>query len=167
MQAYDLVKLRSTAWGSRRRCHRQTPIADDRRIRSFPVSRFSDAVRQQPKRPPLANNRPGRPAPATGNENPAQGMGSGADYYRDRHVVVTGGTGALGTAMVGALLEAGAARARRCLKFCEIAGIKADEQDWASLYQQRIAQQTSTGGAVPARSSATGLADGRAKPSPP
>ena len=28
-----------------------------------------------------------------------------ADYYRDRHVVVTGGTGALGTAMVGALLE--------------------------------------------------------------
>jgi NAD(P)-dependent dehydrogenase (short-subunit alcohol dehydrogenase family) len=38
-------------------------------------------------------------------------MGSGADYYRDRHVVVTGGTGALGTAMVGALLEAGAAGA--------------------------------------------------------
>ena len=29
--------------------------------------------------------------------------------YRDRHVVVTGGTGALGTAVVGALLEAGAA----------------------------------------------------------
>jgi NAD(P)-dependent dehydrogenase (short-subunit alcohol dehydrogenase family) len=28
--------------------------------------------------------------------------------YRDRHVVVTGGTGALGTATVGALLEAGA-----------------------------------------------------------
>ena len=28
--------------------------------------------------------------------------------YRDRHVVVTGGTGALGTAMVGALTEAGA-----------------------------------------------------------
>ena len=28
--------------------------------------------------------------------------------YRDRHVIVTGGTGALGTAMVGALLEAGA-----------------------------------------------------------
>ena len=28
--------------------------------------------------------------------------------YRDRHVVVTGGTGALGTAMVSALLEAGA-----------------------------------------------------------
>src|SRR5207244_5032179 len=28
--------------------------------------------------------------------------------YRDRHVVVTGGTGALGTAVVGALLEAGA-----------------------------------------------------------
>ena len=97
-------------------------------------------------------------------------MGSGADYYHDRHVVVAGGTGVLGTAMVGALLEAGAARARRCLKFCEIAGIKADgsAQDWASLYQQRIGQQTSTShGAVPARSSATGLADGRAKPSPP
>jgi NAD(P)-dependent dehydrogenase (short-subunit alcohol dehydrogenase family) len=29
--------------------------------------------------------------------------------YRDRHVVVTGGTGALGTAVVGALIEAGAA----------------------------------------------------------
>src|SRR5262249_44653521 len=28
--------------------------------------------------------------------------------YRDRHVVVTGGTGALGTAVVGALAEAGA-----------------------------------------------------------
>src|SRR5438309_2580072 len=28
--------------------------------------------------------------------------------YRDRHVVVTGGTGALGIAVVGALLEAGA-----------------------------------------------------------
>src|SRR5258708_34340153 len=28
--------------------------------------------------------------------------------YRDRHVIVTGGTGALGTAMVGGLLEAGA-----------------------------------------------------------
>src|SRR2546430_16574666 len=28
--------------------------------------------------------------------------------YRDRHVVVTGGTGALGTAVVGALLAAGA-----------------------------------------------------------
>jgi NAD(P)-dependent dehydrogenase (short-subunit alcohol dehydrogenase family) len=28
--------------------------------------------------------------------------------YRDRHVVVTGGTGALGTAVVGALLKAGA-----------------------------------------------------------
>jgi NAD(P)-dependent dehydrogenase (short-subunit alcohol dehydrogenase family) len=28
--------------------------------------------------------------------------------YRDRHVIVTGGTGALGTAMVSALLEAGA-----------------------------------------------------------
>src|SRR5439155_7469678 len=28
--------------------------------------------------------------------------------YRDRHVVVTGGTGALGTAVVGAQLEAGA-----------------------------------------------------------
>ena len=28
--------------------------------------------------------------------------------FRDRHVVVTGGTGALGTAVVGALIEAGA-----------------------------------------------------------
>src|SRR5215510_14773696 len=28
--------------------------------------------------------------------------------YRDRHVVVTGGTGALGSAVVGALIEAGA-----------------------------------------------------------
>jgi len=30
--------------------------------------------------------------------------------FRDRHIVVTGGTGALGSAVVGALLEAGAAR---------------------------------------------------------
>ena len=30
------------------------------------------------------------------------------DGFRGRHVVVTGGTGALGTAVVGALLEAGA-----------------------------------------------------------
>ena len=29
--------------------------------------------------------------------------------YRDRHVVVTGGTGALGTATVAALIKAGAA----------------------------------------------------------
>ena len=28
--------------------------------------------------------------------------------FRDRHVVVTGGTGALGSAVVGALVEAGA-----------------------------------------------------------
>ena len=28
--------------------------------------------------------------------------------YHERHVVVTGGTGALGTAMVGALIDAGA-----------------------------------------------------------
>jgi len=28
--------------------------------------------------------------------------------YRDRHVIVTGGTGALGAAVVGALVEAGA-----------------------------------------------------------
>ena len=28
--------------------------------------------------------------------------------YRNRHVVVTGGTGALGAAVVGALIEAGA-----------------------------------------------------------
>jgi len=32
--------------------------------------------------------------------------------YRDRHVVVTGGAGALGVAVVGALIEAGAADAR-------------------------------------------------------
>jgi NAD(P)-dependent dehydrogenase (short-subunit alcohol dehydrogenase family) len=28
--------------------------------------------------------------------------------YRDRHVIVTGGTGALGAAVVGVLVEAGA-----------------------------------------------------------
>lgn len=181
MQAYDLVKLRSTA-----SCQIVGIAAaseggavagvigkrQSRMIGELDLFLSGDFLTPSPpaERPPLANNRPGRPAPAAGNENPAQGMGSGADYYRDRHVVVAGGTGALGTAMVGALLEAGAARARRCLKFCEIAGIKADgsAQDWASLYQQRIGQQTSTShGAVPARSSATGLADGRAKPSPP
>lgn len=41
--------------------------------------------------------------------------------YRDRHVVVTGGTGALGTAVVGALLGAGAA--------CHVPYILAAEAD--------------------------------------
>jgi NAD(P)-dependent dehydrogenase (short-subunit alcohol dehydrogenase family) len=41
--------------------------------------------------------------------------------YRDRHVVVTGGTGALGSAMVGALVEAGAV--------CHVPYIKAAEAD--------------------------------------
>ena len=189
MQAYDLVKLRSTA-----PC-RIVGIAaaseggavagvigkrQSRMIGELDLFLSGDFLTPSPtsrKDHPSATTVPAgqhrrqvRPAPATGNENPAHGIGSGADYYHDRHVIVAGGTGAIGTAMVGALLEAGAARARRCLKFCEIAGIKADgsAQDWASLYQQRIGQQTSTShGAAPARSSATGLADGRAKPSPP
>jgi NAD(P)-dependent dehydrogenase (short-subunit alcohol dehydrogenase family) len=41
--------------------------------------------------------------------------------YRDRHVVVTGGTGALGTAVVGALIEAGAT--------CHVPYRSADEAD--------------------------------------
>jgi NAD(P)-dependent dehydrogenase (short-subunit alcohol dehydrogenase family) len=41
--------------------------------------------------------------------------------YRDRHVVVTGGTGALGTAVVGALLEAGV--------FCHVPHLPADRLD--------------------------------------
>ena len=41
--------------------------------------------------------------------------------YHDRHVVVTGGTGALGTAMVGALLDAGAV--------CHVPYINAAEAD--------------------------------------
>ena len=41
--------------------------------------------------------------------------------YRDRHVVVTGGTGALGTAMVAALIEAGAA--------CHVPYVDAAEAD--------------------------------------
>lgn len=41
--------------------------------------------------------------------------------YRDRHVVVTGGTGALGTATVGALIEAGA--------FCHVPYIDRAEAD--------------------------------------
>jgi NAD(P)-dependent dehydrogenase (short-subunit alcohol dehydrogenase family) len=39
--------------------------------------------------------------------------------FRDRHVVVTGGTGALGTALVGALVEAGA--------ICHVPWVKQDE----------------------------------------
>jgi NAD(P)-dependent dehydrogenase (short-subunit alcohol dehydrogenase family) len=39
--------------------------------------------------------------------------------YRDRHVVVTGGTGALGTAVVGALIDAGA--------FCHVPYVIEDE----------------------------------------
>jgi NAD(P)-dependent dehydrogenase (short-subunit alcohol dehydrogenase family) len=41
--------------------------------------------------------------------------------YRDRHVVVTGGTGALGTAVVGALLGAGA--------FCHVPHLPIDTMD--------------------------------------
>jgi NAD(P)-dependent dehydrogenase (short-subunit alcohol dehydrogenase family) len=39
--------------------------------------------------------------------------------FRDRHVIVTGGTGALGTAVVGALLEAGATCHVPCLNEAE------------------------------------------------
>ena len=39
--------------------------------------------------------------------------------YRDRHVVVTGGTGALGTAVVAALIEAGAT--------CHVSWVHEDE----------------------------------------
>jgi NAD(P)-dependent dehydrogenase (short-subunit alcohol dehydrogenase family) len=41
--------------------------------------------------------------------------------FRDRHVVVTGGAGALGTALVGALLEAGATCHVPCLNEAEAA----------------------------------------------
>jgi NAD(P)-dependent dehydrogenase (short-subunit alcohol dehydrogenase family) len=69
--------------------------------------------------------------------------------YRDRHVVVTGGTGALGTAVVGALVEAGAVchvpyvvaaeaerfalRAHAQVKLVE-AGSLAEEEAVARLY---------------------------------
>jgi len=45
--------------------------------------------------------------------------------YRDRHIVVTGGTGALGSAVVGALVEAGAA--------CHVPFIHAAEADRFAL----------------------------------
>ena len=45
--------------------------------------------------------------------------------YRDRHVVVTGGTGALGHAVVSALIEAGA--------FCHVPYIDAAEAQRFSL----------------------------------
>src|SRR5262245_46767247 len=45
--------------------------------------------------------------------------------YRNRHVIVTGGTGALGTAVVGALLEAGAT--------CHVPFIDAGEADRFAL----------------------------------
>ena len=154
---------------SRRRCHRQAPIADDRRIRSFPFRRFSDAV---------ASSRKDHRSPTTG---PAGQHRRQITRTPPRAWVRAPTTTAIAMLSSPAGPERSAPRwwarcsrpapqARRCLKFCEIAGIKADgsAQDWASLYQQRIGQQTSTShGAVPARSSATGLADGRAKPSPP
>ena len=52
--------------------------------------------------------------------------------YRDRHVVVTGGTGALGHAVVSALIEAGA--------FCHVPSIDAAEAE-------RFALRTDSGGA--------------------
>jgi NAD(P)-dependent dehydrogenase (short-subunit alcohol dehydrogenase family) len=42
--------------------------------------------------------------------------------FRDRHIVVTGGTGALGSAVVGALLEAGASCHVPCLSEAETKG---------------------------------------------
>ena len=42
--------------------------------------------------------------------------------FRDRHIVVTGGTGALGSAVVGALLEAGASCHVPCLSEAETEG---------------------------------------------
>jgi NAD(P)-dependent dehydrogenase (short-subunit alcohol dehydrogenase family) len=53
--------------------------------------------------------------------------------YRDRHVVVTGGTGALGTAVVGALIEAGA--------ICHVPYINPAEADrfaWRNHSQVRL-----------------------------
>jgi NAD(P)-dependent dehydrogenase (short-subunit alcohol dehydrogenase family) len=53
--------------------------------------------------------------------------------YRDRHVVVTGGTGALGTAVVGALIEAGAV--------CHVPYINPAEADrfaWRNHSQVRL-----------------------------
>jgi NAD(P)-dependent dehydrogenase (short-subunit alcohol dehydrogenase family) len=49
--------------------------------------------------------------------------------YRDRHVVVTGGTGALGNAVVGALIEAGA--------ICHVPYIDATEAERFSLRGHR------------------------------
>jgi NAD(P)-dependent dehydrogenase (short-subunit alcohol dehydrogenase family) len=45
--------------------------------------------------------------------------------YRDRHVIVTGGTGALGSAVVNALVEAGA--------FCHVPYIDAIEAERFTL----------------------------------
>jgi len=70
--------------------------------------------------------------------------------FRDRHVVITGGAGALGTALVGALLDAGAFCHVPCLNEAEAArfalrdnprvklvvtGSLTDEAPVASLYQ--------------------------------
>jgi hypothetical protein len=123
MQAYDLVKLRSTA-----SC-RIVGIAaaseggavagvigkrQSRMIGELDLFLSADFLT------PFASSRKDRRSPTTGpagqhrrqvTRTPPRAWVR-ADYYRDRrHVVVTGGTGALGTAMVGALLEAGAAGA--------------------------------------------------------
>ena len=50
--------------------------------------------------------------------------------FRDRHVVVTGGTGALGTALVGMLLEAGA--------FCRVIHRSAQPGDFAHRKHARV-----------------------------
>src|SRR5580658_976684 len=42
------------------------------------------------------------------NSEERNGIASVCDEFRDRHIVVTGGAGALGTAVVGLLLERGA-----------------------------------------------------------
>jgi hypothetical protein len=167
MQAYDLVKLRSTApcriVGIAARANR-----GDRRVGSFPFRRFSDAV---------ATTQKDHRSPTTG---PAGQHRRRVTRIPPRAWVRAPATTAIAMWSSPAGPERSAPRwwARRSrpaphgAPVFEILRDRGDQggsaQDWASLYQQRIGQQTSTShGAVPARSSARGLADGRAKPSPP
>src|SRR2546427_2788588 len=87
-------------------------IARSKSAMLAPAARhFSGAVRVAAWRALApALKRLGMSRPAKRCDDFRRGVGRGADRmdFRDRYVVVTGGAGALGGAVVGALLEAGA-----------------------------------------------------------
>ena len=72
--------------------------------------------------------------------------------FSDRHVVVTGGTGALGTAVVGALVEAGA--------ICHVPYVEAAEAERFALARPCAGQAGRRSPTSPTKRRSTRLFDG-------